>query len=125
MSNGSPSKFISLQQAVEMTTRYRQNKDRVINSQYAGMDILALCDKFDRTTFDTLLEKTDCSAIRIYYGMDESLKIHPVVVAVNESDEDILPDSSLGSNLEVEDDDIGDDALRCPPYCPPPSPLNE
>lgn len=124
MANTSSSGFISLAKAKEMTARYRQNRNSVISPSYSGQDIIAICDKFDRDVFDKLLSKPDCTAIRLYYGMDESLKIHPIVVAVNEKDEDILPDDS---NLEADDigDDIGDDTLRCPPYCPPPSPLNE
>lgn len=105
-----------------MTTRYRQNKEQVINPVYTNQDILAVCDKFDKSIFETLILKANCTAIRIYYGMDETLKIHPIVVAVNENDEDILPGSGLSSTLGA--DDTGEDSLRCPPYCPPPSPLN-
>ena len=120
MDNASSSGFISLAKAKEMTTRYRQNRNSVISPTYAGQDLIPICDKFDRNVFDKLLSKPNCTAIRLYYGMDASLKIHPIVVAVNEKDEDIL---SGDSNLEA--DDIGDDSLRCPPYCPPPSPLNQ
>ena len=112
--------FITLAQAVEMTTRYRQNKNSVISSSFSGQEIIPICDKFDRNVFDTLLAKDGCTAIRIYYGMDTELKIHPIVVAVNGNDEDMLPN---GSTLEGED--IVDDSLRCPPICPPSSPLNE
>ena len=124
MAKASSSGFISLTKAKEMTARYRQNRNSIINPSYSDQDIIPICDKFDRNIFDKLLSKPGCSAIRLYYGMDESLKIHPIVVAVNEKDEDILPNES---NLETDDigDDIGDDTLRCPPYCPPPSPLNE
>ena len=120
MSNGSSSHFISLQKAIEMTTRYRQNKEAVTNPTYAGRNILAICDKFDRSMFEILLAKQGCVAIRLYYGMEVDLTIHPIVVAVNQNDEDILP-----SDGNLEGDDIGDDTLRCPPYCPVPSPLNQ
>lgn len=120
MSNASSSGFISLAQAIEMTTQYRQNKDSVISSSFSGQNIIPICDKFERKVFDVLLAKPDCTAIRIYYGMDTELKIHPIIVPVNQNDEDILPDESI-----LEGEDIGEDSLRCPPYCPPPSPLNE
>lgn len=123
MSNGSSSHFISLEKAVEMTTRYRQNKEAVTNPNYEGKNVFALSDKFDKFIFEKLLAKPGCAGIRIYYGMDIDLKVHPIVVAVNEKDEDILPDS--GSVSTLEDDDMGDDALRCPPWCPPPSSLNQ
>lgn len=112
--------FISLEKAIEMTQRYRQNKNTVIASSHAGKDILANSDKFDRKVFETLLARPNCKAIRVYYGMREDLKICPIVVAVDANDLDILPASSA-----AEGDDIGDDTIRCPPICPPPSPLNE
>jgi hypothetical protein len=121
MSNASSAgAFITLAQAVEMTTRYRQNKNSVISSSFSGQEIIAICDKFDRAIFDTLLAKANCAAIRIYYGMDESLRIHPIIVAVDSNDADIL----AGSSAE-EGDDIGEESLRCPPFCPTPSSLNE
>ena len=123
MSNGSPSHFISLEKAIEMTTHYRKNKHAVINPSHSGKEILALSDKFDRSVFDLLLSKPDCTGIRIYYGMDIDLKVHPIVVAVNAKDEDILPLS--GTVTTLSGSDIGDDTLRCPPFCPPPSPLNQ
>jgi len=119
MSNASSSGFISLAKAIEMTTRYRQNRNAVINPNFAGQDIIPLSDRFDAKVFQKLLEKPGCTFIRIYYSMDENLKIRPIIVAANENDEDILP-----TNANLEGDDIGDDSLRCPPLCPPPSPLN-
>lgn len=122
MSNGSSTGFISLARAIEMTTRYRQNRNSVIDPKYTGQDIIPLSDRFDAKVFAALLAKPGCAYIRIYYGMDNDLKIRPVAVAVDGNDSDILPSSA---NLEGEGEDIGDDTLRCPPLCPPPSPLNE
>lgn len=115
--------FISLQQAIEMTTRYRQNKDAVINPVYAGQDILSICDTLNKTAVATLLAKPGCAAIRLYYGMNEQLQVRPILVAVNENDEDMLPDIAT---LDPDDpgEDIVDDAIKCPPLCPPPSKLN-
>jgi len=120
MNNASSSGFITLAKAVEMTTRYRQNRNGVINPIYSGSDIIPLSDRFSAKVFETLINKPGCAYIRVYYGMDEHLQIRPIVVAVDENDQDILP-----ANANLESDDIGDDSLRCPPQCPPPSPLNE
>jgi len=120
MSNTSSPGFISLAKAIDMTSRYRQNRNNVIKTEYSGQDILALSDRFNANVFTTLLNKPGCAFIRLYYGMDENLQVHPIVVAVDENDQDILP-----VNANLEGDDIGDDTLRCPPLCPPPSPLNE
>jgi hypothetical protein len=114
------SQFISLKQAVDMTTLYRQQKEKILAS---GLDknILARCETFDRDIFDALLSKPGCSAIRIYYGMDSTLKVHAVVVAVDGSDKDILPDTATLNDVGT---DIGEESRRCPDDCPPPSELN-
>ncbi|HMK27305.1 MAG TPA: hypothetical protein VK483_14835 [Chitinophagaceae bacterium] len=122
MSNGSTTGFISLQQAIEMTTRYRQNKADVINPVYAGNDILSVCDTFNKAAIETLLAKPDCTAIRLYYGMNANLQVRPMLVAVNQNNEDILP--PITANMTIAGDSIVDDTLRCPPFCPPPSALN-
>ncbi len=123
MSNGSSTGFISLQQAIEMTTRYRQNKAAVINPVYSGSDILSLCDTFNKAAIEALLAKPDCTAIRLYYGMNTDLQVRPILVAVNRNDEDMLPPATL--DITTTGDDIVDDTIKCPPICPPPSVLNQ
>lgn len=115
------SQFISLPQAVDMTTLYRNMRETILAPEYKGQNILALNETFDRNIFDTLLAKNGCTGIRIYYGMDVSQKVHAIVVAVNANNEDILP---VGAAVTGGNDDIGDEAQRCPDDCPPPSPLN-
>jgi hypothetical protein len=122
MSNGSSTGFISLQEAIEMTTRYRQNKAAVINPTYSGNNILAICDTFNKAAIETLLAKPGCTAIRLYYGMNAELQVRPILVAVNKDDEDMLPPNTAG--ITTTGEDIVDDTLRCPPFCPPPSALN-
>lgn len=122
MSTESPG-FISLQQAIDMTTRYRENMVAVIDPAYADKNILCISDTLDKSAIQTLISKTDCAAIRLYYGMNEKLQICPILVAVNINNEDILPTSST-LDYHVVSDDIVDDSLRCPPMCPPPSLLN-
>lgn len=116
------SSFISLQKAIDMTTLYRHEKENILAPAYRGQDILAICETLDRDIFDVLLAKPDCTGIRIYYGMDESLKVNAMVVAVNSKNEDILPEGD--GVKENTGDYIGDETQRCPPDCPPPSDLN-
>ncbi len=117
------SQFISLQQAIDMTTLYRAEKENILANAYKGQNILARCETFDREIFDTLLAKEGCASIRIYYGMDSSLKVHAIVVAVNGDDEDMLPAVSV-SMVSGDEEDIGENAYRCPEECPPSSDLN-
>jgi hypothetical protein len=121
--NNQSSGFISLPKAIEMTTRYRQNKNTILTPEYAAKDVLSICDTFNKAAIETLLQKPGCAALRLYYGMDEKMVVRPIMVAVNEKDEDMLP---AISTLESGDGgkDIVDDTIKCPPICPPPSPLN-
>ena len=114
---------ISLQQAVEMTTRYRQEKENILITTYRNQNILCICETFGRDDIDKILAQTDCQSLRIYYGMDSDLKIHAIIVGVNSSNEDILPETSL-SWMSGYDTGIVDDGQRCPPHCPPNSELN-
>lgn len=115
--------LISLQKAIEMTTRYRQDKETVLAPEYRGQIILPNSETFNRAAIEKLLAETGCAAVRIYYGMDETLKTHAIIVGVNESNEDILASSS-SNNLAASDEPILEEGQRCPDICPPKSPLN-
>jgi hypothetical protein len=115
------SHFISLEEAAAMTSRYRTNKSSVVKTVYESSNILAICETFDRIAFDTILSKSNCESVRIYYGMDEELKVHAIIVAVDGSGEDILPVGLLSTEGES---GIIENGNRCPELCPPPSSLN-
>lgn len=112
------SDFISLNQAIDMTTLYRSEKDNILKTEYENQAILPICETFDRADIEALLNKEGCEYIRVYYGMDENLSIHAILVAVNDAEEDMLPTSYTTT------EDIVDEAQRCPFDCPPESPLN-
>lgn len=114
---------ITLQRAVEMTTRYRQEKEQILADPYKGQNILCICETFTRGDIDLVLAQADCVGLRIYYGMDLELKIHAIIVGVNSKNEDILPERMAGWG-DGKDTGIVDEPLRCPPNCPPPSELN-
>lgn len=114
------SHFISVQQAAAMIGRYRLNREAILAEDYKGQDILPLSETFNRDVFDVLLAREDAAGIRVYNGMDATFKLHTIIVAVNESNQDILPPSSLGSQ-EGDDDYVGEEGQRCPNICPEPS----
>ena len=121
----SNSHFISLEQAISMTSSYRANRETIVATEYRGQDILPLSETFNRQAFDQLLATPDCAGLRIYFGMDENLKIHAVIVAVNALNQDILPLSNNGSVSSGTDDVVLlEEGQRCPPICPEDSPLN-
>lgn len=116
--------FISLQEAIAMTSLYRSEKENILKTEYQGQGILPLSESFERDAFDTVLGKSGCTGLRIYYGMSEDLKIHALVVGVDENGEDMLPASSSMSEQPEEEDDIIEKGIRCPDICPEESPLN-
>lgn len=118
------SHFISLEQAIAMTTIYRANRESILAPVYQGQDILPLSETFNRQAFDQLLGTPGCAGLRIYYGMDENLKIHAVIVAVNALNEDLLPPSGNVPHVSGNGDEvIVEEGQRCPPICPDSSPL--
>ncbi|MCW3074637.1 MAG: hypothetical protein JWP69_1706 [Flaviaesturariibacter sp.] len=121
--------FISLALAEQMTAQYRSSYESILKPEFQQSGILPLCESFDRAPFDVLLAKNGCTGLRIYYGMDEELKIHAIIVGTNEAGEDMLtisPASSLaaGSMTTETEDEIIERGNRCPDICPPESPLN-
>ena len=114
--------LISLQRAVDMTTRYRRNKETVLAQEYKDKNILPTSETFSRSAIEKLLSEKDCAAVRIYYGMDETERSHAILVGVNPSNEDILPSSA--NTLSTSDEVILEEGQRCPDICPEKSPLN-
>lgn len=104
---------ISLQAAIEMTTRYRENKP----------SDSPICETFEMAAIQKLLATPGCASLRIYYGMKENREVHAILVAANSEDEDILPLDEASFSSEDEEV-ILEDGYRCPPLCPPGSPLN-
>lgn len=114
---------ITLGEAVTMTRRFREKRESVLNPEQQDKDMLPLSETFSKDAIQALLNKPGCSDLRIYYGMDEDLKLHAIIVASDNHNKDILPDE-LDDELD-EGDSIVDRGLRCPPQCPEPSPLNQ
>ena len=115
--------FIPLQEGIDMTSLYRSEKENILKTQYQNQNILPISEQFSRAPFDTLLAKTGCEGLRIYYGMTENLKIHAIIVATDENGNDMLPEETQSNSL-TEDEDLFERGNRCPDICPDDSPLN-
>jgi hypothetical protein len=119
------SHFIPLARGIEMTTLFRANRETVLAPAFQNQDILPVCETFNRFDIDTLLAKQNCQALRVYLGMDESLRVRMLLVAVNGNAEDMLPlPSRQAPAMSSDEKDIVEEGHRCPPVCPPASPLN-
>jgi hypothetical protein len=121
---------IPLADAAAMTRRYRENKALILQPRFPP-EILALCETFNKDGIVALANNPAAVGIRIYYGMDENLLVHAILVGVDAQGADILPPAATGSaartvtaNADDGGDDILENAIRCPPTCPPPSDLN-
>lgn len=113
--------FISLEEGIQMTTRYRRDYEKILTETMKGKDILPRSETFNREAFDKVLAQGGCEGIRLYYSMDEKEKIHIIAVGVDAENRDILP---LNENRSVVQDMIIENGARCPINCPPDSELN-
>lgn len=96
---------ISIQEAIDMTSRYQVNVPAgMVNSETFGKEsVLAL------------LSQPGCASLRIYYGKQKDGTIHSILVGVDEQGADMVQSSNL----------ILEEGTRCPPDCSTiPSPLN-
>jgi hypothetical protein len=103
--------FITLAQAKEMTKRYRDQKDAMVQPPYANS--LPLSETFEATAIQAVLNQPGCVQFRAYYGLKENLSLSVIFVGVNADGEDMV--ALLKGD---EEDVIVDDGLRCPPFCP-------
>ncbi len=106
---------IPLQTAIEMTSKFQRN-------QPAGMP---RCETFERASIDRLLNAPGAAKLRIYYGIKEGNEVHAILVAADAADHDLLPGSSAAITGDEQPPVILEDSFRCPPHCPPASPLNQ
>lgn len=103
---------ISLQTAIDMTSRYRGK--RPIN--------FPICETFEKGAIQKLLDTGGCASFRIYYGMKADERVDAILVAVDAEGKDILP--PLANASSTSDPVIIEDGYRCPDDCPPSSSLN-
>ena len=117
--------FITLKEAIEMTRLYREQRNALLREGLGDKNILPFSETFDRAAFDALLAQPGCTALRIYYGMDPTLKVHAITVGVNAKNEDLLPgEGNVVASATEEEPPIVEAGTRCPEDCPPPSLLN-
>lgn len=129
MSNGSSQNHrITLEKAKKMAKKFKDNRDRINIPDQPVSDLLPISETFSRDAFDALLAQPDCQSVRIYYSMDDDLKVHAIVVGVDGNDRDIISSASSVSSATtttdttsattLDDPVIIEDARRCPPNCP-------
>lgn len=141
MSNGTTQNHrITLEKARKMTRTFRDHRGQNIIPGQIG-DMIPISETFDRAAIDALLAQPGCVSLRIYYGLDDNMKLHAVMVGVDANGRDILPiDPSVtmmgaagttsgpsAATTTSPTDETGiilDEGIRCPPQCPPATDLN-
>ncbi len=114
MNNINTNHEISLQQAIDMTTRYRSNHPANF-PQYETFNIEAV---------KRLIANAECKYLRIYYGMKEDSEVDAILVAADEQEQDLLPAPNASDlNASTVNNLIIEDGFRCPQFCPSSSPL--
>lgn len=112
---------ISQNEAVTMTSRFRANRESILTTEFRGRDVLPISETFDRGAVLDLLNTANCESLRIYFGMDNENRLHAILVAADNLDADILPDTDPSQPTDA----LIENGMRCPTSCPPRSVLNE
>lgn len=107
--------FIGPDDASEMTALFRDEKENILAEEYRNLDLLSNCETFSRSAFDAILADEDCAGVRIYFGMNSTLKIKTIIVGVDEENNDILPPQE---GWNVSSAKIVQAGRPCPEFCP-------
>ncbi|MEJ7823506.1 MAG: hypothetical protein WKF85_14370 [Chitinophagaceae bacterium] len=100
--------YISLNEAINMTSLYRQKKVSNQIQEQRGKTLPPLSETFEASDLLAFLSRPGVKALRFYYGMSSDLQLHVLLVGVNENNEDILEGSEA----------IMERGVICPPTCP-------
>jgi len=123
MSNGtSQNHRISLAQAKKMIQLFRNSRDKILQPEYATPEIIPNSEMFSKEAIEQVLNQKGCTGLRIYFGMSDDLKLHSILLGVNEKGENILKTTAATTEETLDEEAIIlEESLRCPPICPPPS----
>ena len=116
--------LIPLSLAKEMIVRYSELKNSILENEYKDSDLLAISETFNADDVRLLLLQPNCIGFRIYYGMDNTKKIHAILTGVDINGNDITINNP---NLEQKENGeyVLEESARCPPMCPPNNILNK
>lgn len=90
---------ISLDQAIGMIKRYRQQLKTLMQLEFASA--LPYAETFNKSIFTELASQPNCVAIRSYLGMDDQNNVRLIFVGVNDKNEDILPAGTGDGGLNL------------------------
>lgn len=94
---------ISLFEAADLTTRFREN---------LPVFDYTIAEFFGKSALENLLSQDSCVGIRVYYGLDAEMKRRLVIVGVDDEGNDLYKDNLM------------EGGALCPPVCSEVNPLN-
>jgi hypothetical protein len=100
---GNENQNISLMEAIELTTRYRESVGPASN----------LAGFFGKTILEKILGQPGCVGIRIYHGLKKEDNSQTFVLVGADSNE-----------KDLYNGDLAEYATPCPPFCDSNSPLH-
>ena len=102
---------ITLEKAIEMTTRFREDIQSMLKPEFSAIGILPISETFNKSIFEDLAMQSGCVAIRSYLGMDNNNNVRLLFVGVDDNNTDILV------NTDQQPGYIFEYGQRCPPIC--------
>lgn len=102
---------ISLEEAIEMTTRFRGEIQSMLKPEFSAIGVLPISETFNKSIFEDLVIQTGCVAVRAYLGMDENNRVRLLFVGVDDNNNDIL------ASTDEQGGYIFEYGQRCPPIC--------
>lgn len=116
MQNNSIQHSIPLNEAIQLTSHFQANRPSA----------MSVCETFEKSSVLAMLAVEGAEKFRIYYGKKENGDVCAVLTAVDADGYDILPPLEKNeeqNNGEGEDHIVLENSYKCPPTCPPESPL--
>jgi hypothetical protein len=99
---GKEAEEFPLDTAAEWTANYRNANPGAVKAHFIGRDLI-----------NKMLEQDGCMGLRIYYALDEKGNKQLIIVGADKDENDLYNGI------------IAERTIKCPPYCPKGSPLNE
>src|SRR5688500_10848875 len=93
---------ISLIEAITLTTRFRNSVSLILKPELTNQEVLPVSETFKKSAFADLLAQPGAVAIRAYLGMSQDNKVRLVFVAVDDENQEILPQNPSETGFIVE-----------------------
>jgi hypothetical protein len=92
----------SLEKAVQMASRFREKRETILVPEIRDAGILPVCETFYAKDIQRILNQPGCVKLRVYFGMDDKQRVHPIIIGADDQDADILPSENVIESMATE-----------------------